>query len=66
MYINIKYVLRISREDGLFYISGAHKYSNLADLIEHHRDNSDGLISMLKFPIPNQKNRARHNTYFDR
>ena len=60
-------ILRISYENGLYFISQTHKYETLPELVQHHHDSADGLVATLKFPIPNRKNRMQHHNFdYDR
>ena len=50
------YHYRIMRVDSLFHISPSHRFHSLTELVQHHAEHPDGLITTLKFPVSNRKN----------
>lgn len=49
------YHYRIMRVDSLFHISPSHRFHSLTELVQHHSEHPDGLITMLKFPVSNRQ-----------
>lgn len=45
------YHYRIQYVDGLYHITPNHRFKFLSDLVEHHRQNPDGLITTLRCPV---------------
>nr|CAH8822537.1 unnamed protein product [Trichobilharzia regenti] len=47
------YHYRISQDSrGMFYITEAHRFPNVVQLIEHHSRSADGLVCPLLYPVP--------------
>ena len=47
------YHYRIQQDDdGEFFVTAESRFQTLEDLVEHHRDHSDGLIAQLIYPAP--------------
>jgi len=55
------YHYRIMRVDSLFHISPNHRFHSLTELVQHHAEHPDGLITTLRFPVSNQQGRVKNN-----
>ena len=42
------YHYRINRVDTLFHISPSHRFRSLTELVEHHSEHADGLVTTLR------------------
>ena len=58
------YHYRIQYVDGLYHITPSHRFKFLSDLVEHHRQNPDGLITTLRCPVIRRSFNA-HNDPLD-
>ena len=47
------YHYRIMRVDSLFHISPSHRFRSLTELVQHHSEQADGLITTLESFEPN-------------
>ena len=47
------YHYRIMRVDSLFHISPSHRFRSLTELVQHHSEQADGLITTLERFEPN-------------
>lgn len=56
------YHYRIMRVDSLFHISPSHRFHSLTELVQHHAEHPDGLITTLKFPVSNRQGVKRGET----